>query len=575
MKKFLRSLLITMLSLVMLISGTACFAGSSGSDEPDVLDIYLLYKGYQDEWLTANIELFKQQQWVKDKYPELEVNYNKDGVDSTASKKISAGPSINKYDLIFSVNMDGYDGTNLTLDLTDKVYLSNVPGESVRVIDKIPNERLDTFASDKAEPRDDTYIVNGEVRDNTYYTLSYIDGVFGWMVNYDALDAMDEDIPVTTEEMYALMKKVQDSGYTLNYQDKSGNPKTVTSKIPMMSTGSGYMQNVFNVWWAQYESVDEYCNYFYAFDAATGTENSREVLKQTGRLRSLEVCDELFLDYAYADANDTRYDKGQAMFLQGTGLFHYNGDYFGSEMRTTIETLIERDNIDWDIRYMKMPVISSIVEKCSFYKANKVYSELTQTEQDGYDAILSAIIKEIDQDIVYATSKENGAAKTYGISEADWNIIASARSIGAYNTGNTQTVAIPAYSPAADLACDFLRFMYTDVAIKNGAIASKGIRMAAKYDFASDQETFSQFSRILKSSYDLQQGTSNYAYTIVPQPDSFPYGRAGLVALSSIGSGKIELLFAQKTKRQSARDIYDQEIDYWTQNKWDQTLSRG
>ena len=98
MKKFLRSLLITMLSLVMLISGTACFAGSSGSDEPDVLDIYLLYKGYQDEWLTANIELFKQQQWVKDKYPELEVNYNKDGVDSTASKKISAGPSINKYD---------------------------------------------------------------------------------------------------------------------------------------------------------------------------------------------------------------------------------------------------------------------------------------------------------------------------------------------------------------------------------------------------------------------------------------------------------------------------------------------
>ena len=89
MKKLFRLLIVSVLTLSVVFSTIGCGGGNSKSDAPDTLDIYLLYKGYQDEWLTTNIALFKQQQWVKDKYPNLTVNYDYDGTDAIASSKFS------------------------------------------------------------------------------------------------------------------------------------------------------------------------------------------------------------------------------------------------------------------------------------------------------------------------------------------------------------------------------------------------------------------------------------------------------------------------------------------------------
>ncbi len=550
MKKLFRLLIVSVLTLSVVFSTIGCGGGNSKSDSPDTLDIYLLYKGYQDEWLTTNIALFKQQQWVKDKYPNLTVNYDYDGTDATASSKISQGASLNKFDLIFSVNMDGYDGTGLVMDLTDALYLSEVPGEpGVKVIDKIPDERLDTFASTTAPVRSDGY--------ETYYTACYIDGIFGWLCNYDALDAMGKQEPVTTEEFFKLLEEIKTTGYTL--EGKSN------SKTGIISTDSGYQQSLFNLWWAQYESVEEYKNFFKGYDSESETSLSSEVVKQKGRLRSLEVLDELFFNYRYKDAASTKYNIGQAEFLDGKGVFHYNGDYFASEMRNTYDLLV-KEGTDYDIRYMKAPVISSIVEKLDLYKdGNTSYNALSQDKQNEYDAILSSVIRDIDAGKDY----EN---LTADISENDFEVIYNARKTAAFNTGNTQTIAIPDYSPAKELAVDFMRFMYTDTAIAAAAKASRGIRFAAKYDYKADQETYSAFSRISKSSYEI---ITEKDYQIIPNPESFRLGKAGLGACTSF-NGKFEVMFArQDDERMTALDIYNEEIEYWNVANWGQMLARA
>ncbi len=557
MKKLFKLIVLSLLVVSMAFGTTACKKPAAGSDDPNTLDIYLLYKGYQDEWLKANIDLFKTQSWVQEKYPNLVVSYNYDGTDATASQKISQGASLNKYDLIFSVNMDGYDGTGLTMDLTDALYLSDVPGEpGVKVIDKITEERLDTFASTTAAARPDGY--------ETYYTVCYIDGIFGWLCNYDALKAMGEDEPVTTEEFFSLLAKIKTDGYTL----ARPNNQTKKYNTGMIGSDSGYNQPLFNIWWAQYEGIEEYENYFLGINSET-QERDRSVVQQIGRLRSLEVMDELFYNYRYLNAGEVSYDVCQASFLDGEGVFHFNGDYFASEMSNTLETL-KSEGIDYDIRYMKAPVISSIVEKLDLYKDGKTpYSQLSESKQAEYDAVLSAVIKDIDAGKDYS---ESTAVTTYNVSEDDFDLIYYTRKTCAYNTGATQTIAIPSYSPAKDLAVDFMRFMYTDIAIANGAKASNGIRMAAKYDFAADQETYSKFSRISRSSYELTQIED---YQLIKNPESFRLGKAGLSALSAF-NGKLEVMFArQDAGRMTAKDIYDLEVEHWTIANWGQMLARA
>lgn len=512
-------------------------------DNPETLDIYLLYKGYQDEWLTSTIELFKQEAWVKEKYPNLTVNYTQDGVDATAGSKLSAGASINKYDLLFSVNLQGYD--DITMDLTDELYLSEVPGEEgVKVIDKVPEHKLKSLATTKDIERAD----GGD----SYFCVNYIDGMYSMLYNADILETLDMEVPVTTQEFMDTCKSIKEgSGY-----EATVDGKTETYNTPIMNSArSNYWNTSFSTWWAQYEGYDGYCNFY---NGIHNKKRSNEVVKQTGRLRSLETIEKIFRSgYSYESSAAVDYKKAQTNFLSGHGVFHYNGDYFASEMRLAIEALATK-GVSYDIKYMKMPVISTIVEQLSYRDGEDYMS----------DAMLASIIREIDNDVKY----DDSAAKTAGVTQKDFKKIAEARQIAAYPAANSQTAVIPDYSPAKAVAVDFLRFMYTDKAISNFARAAKGIRFPAKYEYT--EEDLQSFSSICKSAYDIKQGTSNYEFVELPPVQSFALGKAGLQPLASF-KGVFEVLWADPEQTTTAKDVYEADITHWNETSWGQLIARA
>ncbi len=547
MKKKIMSVL-----LALAMSVTAAFAvgcgSKGGSDDPNVLDIYLLYKGYQDEWLVSLIDTFKEEDWVKKKYPDLVINYTYDSVQSTASSKLTGGKSMNKYDLMFGVLLNAYEG-KLAADLTDSVYLTEVPGEAgVKVIDKIPDYILESTAYTDGPTRADG--------NESYYYMTYIEALYGMLYNADILEQLQIEVPRTTDEFLSACTEIETKGYT--YKDANGATKSENASI-IDASQDGYWKYSFDAWWAQYEGAEEYANYYKGIDS-TLMKRSNTVVSQQGRLESLKVIEQIFQSHGYKYAHEINYMGAQSSFCMGIGAFHFNGDYFASEMNATIKSFKE-EGIECDIRFMKMPVISSIVKNLDYRASDNGYMS---------DETLSAIIKEIDENVTYADSAYKGT-----VSKSDFDKIAEARRIVGFSSAGTQSVIIPEYSPAKELAADFLRFMYTDKSILEFSRASGGVTLPTTLDMSEHEDVYSQFNPIQKSKYQMMQLTAgtNYETLRLPNAYSYPLGKAGLSSLTRY-TGKFEVDFTVKTaNRTTAQDIFDADVAYWNEATWLQLCS--
>ena len=552
MLKKLTKFLSLIMAVFMVFTASACF-GNSGSSDPNKLDIYLLYKGYGDAWLTPLIDEFVKQDWVKDKYPGIkrsDISYSNNDDDAHQYNKLGAGASINSYDLMFGVNLQGRESTGQLADLTDLVYLAEVPGEAgVKVKDKIPERVLARVRNATAKERAD-----GE---DTYNVVSYIDGMFGMMYNHTLLvDNLGLEIPLTTEQFKSVGNSIKNTGYknTLNETSK---------EVIMNRAGDNYWNSSYSIWWAQYEGIQAVEDYYEGYDRGNEISGSRSVLFQEGRLESLTVVQDILNNYSYSSALTVLdYKRAQTLYLQGRGIFHFNGDYFASEMAAQMA------NCTYDIRFMKMPVISSIAERCSFYTDGETeYNSLSADKKLAYDQKLQIIIKDVDSDLPYSQSN----AKTQGISKTDFDIVAEARCIGGYAGASGQAVVIPSYSPAKKLAADFLRFMYTEEAIRTFTKASKGIVLPSTYDISADQEVMSVVDPISKSKIDLLKGTENYQFIRIPAPAQTTLGKAGLGPI--FYEGYFENVFhPEYGVKKTAKEIYDGDLDHWNQTTWEQLV---
>lgn len=545
-------ILSTVMACGMLLSATACGGTDSSSagiqldvptggnpDAAQTLDIYLLYKGYGDAWLKETINNFAKQTWVRDKYPEFSVNYTFDAVDATASQKLTAGAAINKYDLIFGVNLQGSENSGLLADLTDSVFLTDVPGETgKKVIDKVPQMFLNRIRNAKAEPRADG--------NDTYMVVPYFKGYFGMLYNADLLTQMQLDLPLTTDQFLEVAAQIK----TKKYSSAVGNNLT---DVINNNAGDNYWRSAYDIWWSQYEGIEGVENFYEGYDEAEEMYGSVKVLDQKGRKTSLEVIEDILTQYSYSKANDGNFKSAQTAFLMGDGVFHFNGDYFATEMQTEINTLKTNNNISYDIRYMKMPVISSIIER-------------TPTIQS--DAALRAVVQEIDENKAWADS----TAKTNGVSKADYAIITEARGISGSSVAGGHAAVVPSYAAGKAVAADFLRYMYTDEAIKNFTKASGGIMFPSTYDILNDAEVMEYVQPIHKSKMINMQGTSNCPFVYMVSAASTTLGKGGLESLYY--PGKFEVNFQlDEEDRQSAADILKAEKDHWNVSTWNQMVA--
>ena len=544
---------VAFLALASVLSTTAVGfvgCGKKVANDENTLEIFVSDFGYGTDWLDDMIKEFKKQDWVKEKYPNLNIPTPASNSDRTfpADRMITNGKT-NTYDLLFACDsaIAYYDrkdssGNAFFEDLTG-LYNTKIPGEEVTVAQKM----------------DETILANmlhtGKSGDKGYYAMPWVNGYMGLLYNQTLVNkhlGEDYELPKTTMqlgEMAAALKA-----------------KKVTPFISS-ATKAGYWNQVCFTWWVQYEGTEAYEDYWLGVDKYD--ETTSENFRQLGRLRSLEALEGLIHadnGYNHEDVNTLEFTAAQSKFILGEAVMMPNGDWFENEMRANYE----EDKNHYDVRFMNMPVISSIVENMQLYTHDKAYTALDETEQAAYDEKLAAIIAVVDAEGTLADAQ----AAVAGLTQSDFDKVKEARRI-VYGVENHEGY-IPSYATAKEAAKDFLLFMASDAGCKSFMRSTNGASTAFKYDVETKApEVYAEFSTLQKERAVIaEKGITPFS----PSTSRLCY--LGGLTYYTI-SNSIEFFFtAQNPKdRKSAQYIYDNDINYYIEKNngeyWGELLSRA
>lgn len=547
--KFLAKLIALVIVCIIGVTAVGCSAPGADSGNSQTLDIYLLEQGYGRDWLDNTIEEFKKQDWVKQKYPELVIN--KPTINDKvgfAAGQLGIGKK-SRYDILFGALIDSYYGTDAIVDLTEKVYEKTVPGESITYGDKLNASSKAAFAY--VDP-------NSETGDTQYYAVPYTGGMAGFIYNEEALKSYGYNTPPnTTDEFYEVAKTIRDA----NKSKYDAEDKTA-QYVFMQSNDAPYWQkHGFETWWAQYEGVKGYEDFF---NGIVDGQRSVDIFKQKGRLESLKIFEKM-LDYEeqflHPESENQKYMPAQTAFLQGSAVFHFNGDWFTDEMKEIKQDLIANDRTIYTIKMMKTPIISSIVDKCTTIKGESGSTA---------DQELSALITAIDAGSTSLTGTG------YNVNQKDFNKVYEARRIvcSTNSGGNSlMSTVIPSVSNAQDLAADFLLFMATDIGIAAYCEGASGATIDFKYNpKVSAPELYASLEPLHQGRIDYMLNDTNPAI-ILKDKVAFPLSKYG--GVTAFVDTTYYSIFKGKGNTITAQDIYDNTIAAWTNDAWTMALTRA
>lgn len=517
-----------------LLSFSLLFAGCNKRDNSvETLEIYVANFGYGYEWLQPLMDDFAKQDWVKEKYPNLKFEeVSKNSERTYAVDQIKSGKTTVDLFISCSSGADSFEskdskGNPYFEELTD-VYESEVPGEGVLFKDKMQDEFLTMSTYE-------TY--GGEY---TYFCVPWVTGMQGMVYNRTMFEEYGWEVPNTTDDLLVLCDEIVADGEV---------PFIFTSKENYWTC------MMFLLWWGQYEGADNYANFYQGLvctnpDAPEDEREydySNEVFAQMGRLRSLETISSLIhadnpKNYCHENVNTLQFTQAQSKFLTREGAMMPNGDWLEAEMRKVSTSGAITDVFT----FMKTPVISSIIEKCTTIPDNDT---------------LSKVIDAID-----------AGEESYGqVSAEDFAKVKEARKI-VLPVGN-HTIMIPAYATAKEVAKDFVRYLATDGANNVFMEYSNGASMPFNYDVETeDPELYNSLAQIQKDRISLCKGA-----TYLLNENTYKTVYYGGIARVSQGRTVVEALFtAQNEKdRMSAREIYDAEIAYWDDVRFANVLTNS
>lgn len=525
MKTKKRLAIVAALLLTSSVVGmTAC--GDKVKDTESDLEIFCTDAGYKTEWCNAIIDLFKQQDWVKEKYPNLTVTLSTNDDQTYANSRLDAGKKANTIDLLFGMNMWGYAGAGSNaMDLTDVLYNSTVPGESI-------------LYKEKMQP---SYLLSNQYRaadsdEITYYTTSWAGGMNTILYNEDLFVANDLKVPNTTDELIEICK-----------QYKAKETETQKKYSFVQSFDAVYFNYLFPIWWAQYEGLQGYENFFGGIDNDT---YSSRIFDQKGREYSLGVFEALLDDdkgYVSPYGFSQRFMATQAAFIKGESLMHVNGDWFSSEMLSVMQR--EGDNAP-TIKTMRLPIISKLGEKLGIT-----------------DAELSAIVEYVDKigagesaEVPTFTSTKNYTT------EKVLNAVKEARTI-VHALGSNHHAVVPTYAKAKDVAIDFLRFMATDIALE--AYTKTTVGATLPFIFTVPQEVYNSLPVAQQTRLDYFQ-SANGINTLIA-PEYFPLVRYG--GLAPFVGDQYYQTFSITGNKKTAADFMRETKNSWDDKKFANALA--
>ena len=593
MKKCKRILIGLLASLLMVVWSAGAVGCNKKDDSPETLEIYIEKMGYGVDWLDDIIEAFKQEQWVKDKYPNLNIPKPEARVNQgSATQRVIAGAKSNTADLLFgTTTATGWiyrsDEESSNFEELSDVYNSEVPGETGVIFKE---KMLPSIRSWVEQP--DLSKADTDPDAKVYHVFPWINGYIGMLYNKDNLDKLlgkdNYTMPRTTDEWMEMVRsiiKVQKDKGLDNTDDAFINPFIYA---PVMYWGASV-----STWWAQYETRSGYEKYFLGTARINGRDQlSPKVLEQKGKLRSFQTIEsfvgapgiggeagteEIYdkVDEDSFKAQNT-FDRIQVKYINGQGVFMPNGDWFDLEMRNAVEA-----GKGSDITYMQLPIISAVSEKLSYYKSGDTVfdknADGTTKEGDAtrkvYDELLRKLVDHVDgkcdKDEVAALYTAKG--KSIDRLDADIAHIHEARHLMAPVEGHE--AFIPSYATAKDVAKDFLRFMATDKAIRTFAESTKGCSTAFSYDvIAQNPGLYDTFTDIQKQRLSMVQNGG----ISMPVKASYRLAMLGGLDMSRYPSGSIEVNFSSESGRKTAEQMVNYDINYYTKNnnaQWNSMLT--
>ncbi len=537
MKKFLMRLTLFVTALITAFAFTAC--GEKQRPEDQLLEVYSINSGYRVEGVKAILNSFAEQDWVKEKYPELEIKLTDNQMASYALDKIK-NPKTNEFDLFFtgqdltSVFEKNSSGKNLLVDITESVYNAEVIDESgVKFSDKMHPSYLDFYAY--------TTKTNTTPR---FFEVPWVTGMHGILYNEEILAEYgytDGKYPNTTDEFLELCDKIKKD------PSKSGNP----DGYALMNCDSAYSSYLLDTWWAQYDGIEAYRNFWQGkYKDARGTSYSNRIFSLQGRRKALDVMYEMF---SYRDGksyydlkgqNNDDYMVRQTNILKGSCAFTYCSDWFDTEMEATRKLIIADGQTPATIKIMKMPIVSALTDKLDTVKT---------------DELLSKVVSAID-----------GGETTYmGVSQDDFDRIAEAR--GIYKSGGMNHVAvIPTSSNSQKIAIDVLRFMGTDVCQEAYMKATRGQNLP--FDYTVDAE-----SDLYKNDLsELQKSRLPYFYSdgisVLPFSSRYPLVRYSNFKAISTQSSKYNEQFGIQNTTVTPQKLFEDTEKAWTEDAFNFAL---
>lgn len=403
--KIAKKLLIGAIAIMMLFSTIGCGKGNSGDGSATEVQIYAWKSGLGIEYLQKIVDDFNAKQSTYHAVLDYDSNA------TTIISSLGLGSS-NKYDLYFTMlNSMSNKPDFITLD---DVLDSTPDGESLTIREKYNPQLLNGVKN----------------ADGTTNFLTYSNGWCGFVYNAEIIDGVKYQVPVTTDELNYL---------TMDLKDDSSLGAKVKPWI-FFSSDAAYWTYSMTAWQVQYDGLDYYNNNMMMLKDENGNSPSQEVLlKKDGRYEALKVASQLITpSTVHPEATNGNHTKIQTLFLQGEAVFMPNGNWL----------LSESDNAsDIDVRMMKIPVISSIIDVLP----DKSVSD---------DAELAAVVRAIDM----GETKLRSDNYSYEVTQKDFDRIKEARNL-MYNNGCENYVFVPNYSNAIEGAKEFLRYYYSDEGI--------------------------------------------------------------------------------------------------------------
>ncbi len=525
------------LSLILACVTALVTFGGCGEKKPPIdpndtskLEIYVYNAGYGYQWAEDILAAFVQEPWVQEKYPGIEnkSRVEHDELANHATELLMASSKVNNFDIVMGSGLEGKIGPDLNvLDLTEVVYNSTVPGESVLYKEKL----LDSYLISAA------YRGKGDqTGDAQYYQTNWASGMTGIMYNETKLNALGFKVPNTTDELLGIMNAV-----------KNRTPDALYGQTTSFATygSSTYVSYLFYTWWAQYQTSEEYINFYNGIDSNTES-RSPAIFKQQGIYESLSVLENILhrnngITWMNPNTGREAYRETQNKILLGeNALFMSNGDWVDSELKTLRDGLLALNGTVDTVKLMSVPVISAIIEK---------------TPSITNDAMLSAVIAAIDA----------GETSYAGVSAEDFDIIKEAREV-VYSIGPGHNACIPAEAAGSGPAVDFLRYMATDKAQEIYIKATNGASLPFEYNLKEKNPGL--YATISPMHQGVIDRFTSQNVNILPAQSSFNLVKYGGLSVFASGTPFEDFTSGKSagTYRSVAEMCFEREYKFWTEN---------